>query len=240
VERALAPDPARVNDLAFLDEPAVYPGDAARAACEREMALPVPLKGTADYAELQALIDGKDRPQEAVLALPDAVVRRNELLGEVWVKLTERQRAFLLALRDNHFSERGAVKALQGTPFEVAREIVRRKWVPNDNYALCYKLLLSDDAQRAMDKDRLVLRAHEIAEEAMAPKPILYHGVPTGFYEYNGDVALRANEQVMKVAGHLKTAEAQRVRVRIVNLAGPDDDKLTAVEVDIGTPDFLE
>ena len=229
-----------MDDLAFLDEPAQYPGDAARAAVARELALPVPLKGTADYAELQALIDGKERPAEAVLTLPDAVVRRNELLGEVWVKLTERQRAFLLALRDSNFSERGAIKALMGTPFEVAREVVRRKWVSNENYALCYKLLLSDDAQRAMDKDRLVLRANEVAEDAMEPKPILYHGVPTGFYEYNGDVALRANEQIMKVAGHLKSAEAQRVRVRIVNLAGPDDDKLTALEVDVGVPDFLE
>jgi hypothetical protein len=229
-----------VNELAFLDEPAVYPGDIARAAAARELALPVPLKGTADYAELQALIDGEEKPQEAVLALPDAVVRRNELLGEVWIKLPVRQRAYLLALRDSNFSERGAVKALMGTPFEVARTVVRRKWANNDNYALCYKLLLSDDAQRAMDKDRLVMRAAEVAEDAMEPKPILYHGVPTGFYEYNGDVALRANEQLMKVAGHLKSAEAQRVRVRIVNLAGPDDDKLTAVEVDIGVPDFLE
>jgi hypothetical protein len=229
-----------VNELAFLDEPAVYPGDIARAAAARELALPVPLKGTADYAELQALIDGEEKPQEAVLALPDAVVRRNELLGEVWIKLPVRQRAYLLALRDSNFSERGAVKALMGTPFEVARTVVRRKWANNDNYALCYKLLLSDDAQRAMDKDRLVMRAAEVAEDAMEPKPILYHGVPTGFYEYNGDVALRANEQLMKVAGHLKSAEAQHVRVRIVNLAGPDDDKLTAVEVDIGVPDFLE
>lgn len=229
-----------MNELAFLDEPAVYPGDTARAAAEREMALPVPLKGTADYAELQSMIDGKAAPAEAVLTLPDAVVRRNELLGETWIKLTERQRAFLLALRDNHFSERGAVKALQGTPFEVAREYVRRKWAADAKYQLCYKLLLSDDAQRAMDKDRLVLRAAEVAEDAMQPKPILYHGVPTGFYEYQGDVALRANEQLMKVAGHLKSAEAQRVRVRIVNLAGPDDDKLTAVEVDVGVPGFLE
>jgi hypothetical protein len=229
-----------MDELAFLDESAVYPGDLARATAARDLALPVPLKGTADYAALQAQIDGEDRPQEAVLALPDAVVRRNELLGETWIKLTERQRAYLLALRDSHFSERGACKALMGTPFEVARTVVRRRWVQDEKYQLCYKLLLSDDAQRAMDKDRLVMRAAEVAEDAMEPKPILYHGVPTGFYEYQGDVALRANEQLMKVAGHLKSAEAQRVRVRIVNLAGPDDDKLTAVEVDIGVPEFLE
>jgi hypothetical protein len=231
-----------MDDLAFLDEPAAYPGDLARAQTERDLALPVPLKGTADYAELQAQIDGKDSPREAVLVLPDAVVRRNELLGEVWLKLTERQRAFLLALRDSHFSERAAVKALMGTPFEVSRTVVRRKWAGNDNFALCTKLLLSDEALRAMDKDRQVMRAAQIAEEAMEPKPILYHGVPTGFYEYQGDVALRANEQLMKVSGHLKSAEAVRVKVRIVNLAGPEDDKVidgTAIDVSVDVPDFL-
>lgn len=231
-----------MSDLAFLDEPSEYPGDAARAKVEKDMALPVPLKGTADYAALQAMIDGKDAPRETILMLPDSVVRRNELLGETWVKLRERQRAYLLALRDCNFSERGAVKALAGTPFEVSRQVVRRHWGNDDKYQTCYKMLLNDAAAREMEKDRLVMRAAEVANEAMEPKPILYHGVPTGFYEYHGDVALRANEQLMKVAGHLKSAEAVRVKVRIVNLAGPEDDKVidgTAIDVDVA-PDFLE
>lgn len=227
----------------WLDEPAQYPGDVARKQVERDLALPVPLKGTADYEVLQALIDGKDMPREAVLTLPDAVVRRNELLGEMWLKITERQRAYLLALRDCHFSERGAVKALMGTPFETTRQIVRRRWSGDDKYQTCYKLLMGDAAQREMEKDRQVLRAALVADEALEPKPILYHGVPTGFYEVQGDVALRANEQLMKVSGHLKSAEAARVKVRIVNLAGPDDDKVidgTAVEVEAEMPGFLE
>ena len=46
-----------MNELAFLDEEPVYPGDQARAAAKRELALPMPLKGTADYAEMQRIFD---------------------------------------------------------------------------------------------------------------------------------------------------------------------------------------
>ena len=70
-----------------------------------------------------------------------------------------------------------------------------------------------------------MLRAEEIADSALEPTPILYQGRATGFYENQKDTALRANEQLAKLGGHLKDAEkTQRVVVRVVNLAGPEDE----------------
>lgn len=233
-----------MSEFDWLGEPedAVTPATRAVVDTRKELSLPVP--SVAEQEEMKPLMTGEESPEEVLLTLPEAVMTRNELLRKVWPKLGEKQRAFLLALRDSNFSERGAVKALEGTPFEVSRQHVRRQWDRSENFALCRRLLTSDAAQRAMQKDQIVLRAHQVAEEAMEPKPILYHGVPTGFYEINGDVALRANEQIAKIAGHLKNAEAARVRVRIVNLAGPEDDKDvidgTAVEVEAEVPTFLE
>ena len=119
---------------------------------------------------------------------------------------------------------------------------MRRHWNDDPEFAFCCKVLRQASYDTVIDKQRLVLRAHEIAEAAMTPKPILYQGAPTGYYEIQSTAALAANEQIMKATGLLKNAESVRVRVRIVNLAGPEDDKVidgTAVELEAEVPSFL-
>jgi hypothetical protein len=86
------------------------------------------------------------------------------------------------------------------------------------------KVMKTVEAGASIDRERLLLRAEEIAESALEPTPILYQGRPTGFYENSKETALRANEQLMKAAGMLKGDEkTQRVVVRVVNLAGPEE-----------------
>lgn len=130
--------------------------------------------------------------------IPADVQKRNRLVQRAWDSLTPRQQYFLDAFRRNGFSERGTVRALAGTMHSVALTTVKN-WKHNSkDYAFILKVISAIQRDDIIDRDRLLVRADEIAEQALEPKPILYKGRPTGFYENQLDTALRANEQLMK------------------------------------------
>lgn len=177
--------------------------------------------------------------------IPEATAQQQKLLDGAWRRLTDKQKAFLYTLRDCNFSERAAVDALEGTTLRVKRTEVRRHWNDDPDFALAKKVMQNAVYDVVIDQQRTILRQAEIVEEAMRPEPVLYHGLPTGLYRLDTDKATRANESLAKMTGLMKNAEAPRVRVRIVNLAGPDDENAIEglaleVAVDGGTPDFLE
>lgn len=65
------------------------------------------------------------------------------------------------------------------------------------DYATVVRIWRATAASAALDKDRLLARHDDLVETLMTPKPILYQGVPTGFYEIEAGAAARANEALL-------------------------------------------
>lgn len=232
-----------MNELAFLEQPSADEDAAVRRAQLIEAEVARLEAGAGKFAEEQI---AKIR-QMTTLALdtptlPDSPAKTQQLFTKAWSKLTEHQKVWLYAYRDANYSARLAGERLAGTPYATPHYQVGRWWGADGDFKFCKDVLQHVGYDMVIAKQRLVMRADEIAERAMIPKPILYQGAPTGFYEMEADVALRANEQVAKLAGHLKQGEAPRVRVRFVNLSGDSEieNQLTAAEVEVGASELPE
>lgn len=157
--------------------------------------------------------------------LPTDPKKQSELLMDAWHRLEQRQQVFLKLLKQNNFNVRKTIRMLAGTVDSVARVTVNTSWYQQDDFAFVLKVMTNTAVGDVVKKERLLLRADEIAEESLEPTPILHKGLPTGFYENHKDVALRANEQLMKATGLLREGQqSTRVTVRLVNLAGPEAD----------------
>lgn len=161
---------------------------------------------------------------KADIELPVDAKKQSELLMECWRRLSQQRQVYLKLLKQNNFNVRKTVRLLEGTPDSVSRSTVQG-WAYDDDFAFVLKVMTTTAVGDVVKKERLLLRADEIAEEALERKPILHKGLPTGFYENHPDTALRANEQLMKATGLLRDAQqSTRVTVRLVNLAGPEHD----------------
>lgn len=141
-------------------------------------------------------------------ALPVVHVERNAVIAEAWARLTPLQRRFLEVAEKNRFNIE-ATRRARGSWVQMAcpaRETVSR-WKRDPAFKLIFNVLRSAAAHEALNKDDIVVNAAAIRDLALKPKPILYQGAPTGIVEVQGDVALRANEQLAKLGGHLKQEE---------------------------------
>lgn len=162
---------------------------------------------------------------KADIELPVDAKKQSELLVKSWNVLTQQQQVYLKLLKQNGFNVRKTVRLMEDTPDKVSRTTVNFRWAVEDDFAFVLKVMTTTAVGDVVKKERLLLRADEIAEEALEPKPILHKGLPTGFFENQPDTALRANEQLMKATGLLRDAQqSTRVTVRLVNLAGPEHD----------------
>jgi hypothetical protein len=183
-------------------------------------------------AEAQALVADVARTDvvpavKADIELPVDPKKQSELLTECWARLEQRQQVYLKTLKQCGWNVRKTVRMLEGTPDAVSRTTVNMRWPDNDDFAFVLKVMTATAVGDVVKRERLLLRADEIAEEALEPKPILHKGLPTGFYENQPDTALRANEQLMKATGLLRDAQqSTRVTVRLVNLAGPEHEAI--------------
>lgn len=156
------------------------------------------------------------------IELPADPKRQSEQLVACWARLLPIQQLFLSLLKQNHLNVRKTVRAIEASGRRFSRS-TERQWRTEDDYGFVLKTITAVSVGDVIKKERLLLRADEIAEEALEPKPILHKGLPTGFYENQPDTALRANEQLMKATGLLRDAQqSTRVTVRLVNLAGPE------------------
>src|SRR5208282_2854904 len=132
--------------------------------------------------------------------LPVVVPLENdEKFLRLWMHLDERKRTFLLTWQECNYSERAAAKKLNDNTQTY------RRWANNcEAYRVCRKILRDTAMAEALDKGRLVIENKKIVGLALAKKPILYQGQPTGFFERDLGTALRGNEQLMRAGGHLK------------------------------------
>lgn len=141
----------------------------------------------------------------ATPTLPAVADERNALIWQAWREISELQRRYLEIAEHNRFSYAATAKSSEWTALVPcpARFTVLR-WRKQPAFKLILNVMKAAAANEALSKDDLVVHAAAIRERALTPKPILYQGSPTGFTEFQGDVALRANEQLAKLGGHMK------------------------------------
>lgn len=153
-----------------------------------------------DWLETQERVPALPIPIE----LPAEPAARVALAEQCWAALTDKQRIWLAAFRDNRLNARRTARAT---------EIDRRShagWIRSSReYATIVRLWMGITGSEALDKDRLLARQDDIVETLLTPKPVLYMGAPTGFEEVEAGGASRANEVLMKAAGLLKDRDIE-------------------------------
>lgn len=181
-------------------------------------------------------------------ALPENAAERNEMVEAAWKGLRGKQQQYLQALRFHSFNQAATLRALELSGDSVNRGTIHR-WTHEDaDFKLVLNAMKAIAREEVVDPDQLLLQANHIAEQALAPKPILHKGEPTGFYEQNLDTALRATELTMKTQKMLGADQEDKVFggrsiqlvVQVVQGDGTLKDVTPAgVVVDVGTPDWL-
>lgn len=146
--------------------------------------------------------------------LPPVPDERNALISQAWREISELQRRYLEIAEHNRFSYAATAKSSEwGHPDLCPARFTVLRWRKQPAFKLILNVMKAAAANEALSKDDLVVHAAAIREKALTPKPILYQGSPTGFTEFQGDVALRANEQLAKLGGHMKQEETMTGQV---------------------------
>lgn len=137
-------------------------------------------------------------------------------------RLTLRQRRFLEVAGQYYFNKAKAIRAMAVSE-NFSRGTVNT-WLRNDKvFRAAWDLSIALLRDTLVRPDNLVLRAHEIGEEAMTEQPIVGRDGAVLGYDMKLDTALRANEQQMKVLKMIGgDVQSTRVTVKFVNLAGMD------------------
>ena len=156
-------------------------------------------------------LDIDDVPALPVVAVeaPSDPMERVRAFEKAWAELSAQQKIYLAALKDCNFRQGKALEAI-GKTRTYASTVYR--WRANEHYAFVEKAMKADLVKDVLERERLVIRHDNIVEDLLEPKPILYQGAPTGFYENQAGQAAKVNETLLRVGGHLKEEDqvAQR------------------------------
>lgn len=157
----------------------------------------------------------------AVVELPVDPRARLALVEDCWRQLSELQRLFLTAWRDNRYNATRASEQMGGKPHRKTHE----RWLTQVAYGTIVKAWLGVASDRALDKDRLIARQDDIVETLLTPKPVLHQGIavldprdPTGtkiLEEIEAGAASKANEVLLRAGGHMRDKDVE-VNVGIV------------------------
>lgn len=123
---------------------------------------------------------------------------RLALIEDCWRQLSDLQRLFLTAWRDNRYNATRASEQMGGKPHRKTHE----RWLTQVAYGTIVKAWLGVASDRALDKDRLIARQDDIVETLLTPKPVLHQGVPVMIegkvlHEVEAGAASRANEVLL-------------------------------------------
>ena len=148
-------------------------------------------------------IDDDEAPvlPAVVVDPPSDPMDRVRAFEKAWKKLSLPQKQYLGALKDCNFRQGIALRAIGKT--QTYQSTVYR-WRANEHYAFIEKALKADVVKDILSRERLIIRQDNIVEDLLEPKPILYQGAPTGFYENQAGQAAKVNETLLRVGGHLK------------------------------------
>lgn len=175
----------------------------------------------------------------------DALKKREKFI-KAWVSLSEKQRVYLTIWRESRFNQRRALRELAGTAFAVSKTTLTSGWTHDKNFEYARALLREASVDEVMDKAHLVHRQNDIVETLLEPKPILFQGQPTGYYEVEAGAAGRANEVLLDRAMPKPRADVEvnvgvafiPPSVEVVNSAGANDSvDAEFVEVSPALPD---
>lgn len=153
-------------------------------------------------------VDGEKRGDAEVAPVdpeldhaPPALHERNPIIEAVWRGLTKWQRSFIDALEECKWNNAAARRKLGD---DAPGMTTLTRWRRQKDFAFIIQVRKSQAAAELLEKSDIIVHAGAIREAALEPKPVLYQGAPTGYTENQPEVALRANEQLAKLGGHLK------------------------------------
>lgn len=134
----------------------------------------------------------------AAIDIPVDPRARLALVEDCWRQLSDLQRLFLTAWRDNRYNATRASEQMGGKPHRKTHE----RWLTQVAYGTIVKAWLGVASDRALDKDRLIARQDDIVETLLTPKPVLHQGVPVMIegkvlHEVEAGAASRANEVLL-------------------------------------------
>lgn len=132
---------------------------------------------------------------------PSDPMERVRAFEKAWAEISPQQKQYLGALKDCNFRQGKAIEAI-GKTRTYASTVFR--WRANEHYAFLEKAMKADLVKDILERERLVIRQDNIVEDLLEPKPILYQGAPTGFYENQPAAAAKVNETLLRVGGHMK------------------------------------
>ena len=154
---------------------------------------------------------GDDVPSLPVVVAdaPSDPLERLRAFEKAWSQLSDAQKRYLAALKDNNFRIGKAIEAIGKSK---SYQSTAYRWRSNEHYAFIEKAMKADLVKDVLERERLIIRQDNIVEDLLEPKPILYQGCPTGFYENQPAAAAKVNETLLRVGGHLKEEDqvAQR------------------------------
>jgi hypothetical protein len=193
-------------------------------------------------------IDDTESPPSLSVAVADPgdPIERLRLFDTAWSKLRAPQQAFLKAWKENRFNiSRTWVALGKDNRTSMGTEY---RWRANEDYAFCKKIIQLEATAQVLERERLVLRQDDCAEQLLEPKPILYQGHPTGYYENQPAAAAKVNETLLKVGGHLKEEDRQAnftgpaLVVQVTNRIGGEILSTTTVGVapQLPAPEYLD
>ena len=142
---------------------------------------------------------------KAPVALAEDPIARIRAFDSAWEQLSPDQREFLTVWKKARFNKSRALRNMGDNAPNMSTEW---RWHKNEHYAFVFKVLKIDAVGDILEKERLVLRQDDCAEQLLEPKPILYQGAPTGFYETEAAAAAKVNETLLRVGGHLRDEQA--------------------------------
>lgn len=169
-----------------------------------------PARGGAALSDDTAWLDG-DEELVNVKAITEAAQRV--------VKRTETQEAYIRAKRQLPPAHRILLEALLVCPsiseaYDVASEMLNRRferttfyrWRQNGSFKLAMELAQRAllESHEAFTREGATHRNEQVYQAAMEPKPVLYKGEPTGFFQRDLGHALTALDQRNKMLGLYK------------------------------------
>lgn len=179
---------------------------------------------------------------------------RLALIEDCWRQLSDQQRIFLTAWRDNRYNASEASRQLNGKPHRKTHE----RWLTQVAYGTIVKAWLGVSSERALDKDRLLARQDDIVETLLTPKPVLHQGIavldprdPSGtkiLEEIEAGAASKANEVLLRAGGHMKDKDVE-VNVGVAigypdftipTTSRPENPEKRSIEVTPVLPEFVE
>jgi hypothetical protein len=148
-------------------------------------------------------IDDEPAPALPVVArdAPSDPLERLRAFETAWAELSVQQKGYLAKLKECNFRQGKALEAF-GKTKTYASTVFR--WRANEHYAFIEKAMKADMVKDILERERLIIRQDNIVDDLLEPKPILYQGAPTGFYENQPAAAAKVNETLLRVGGHMK------------------------------------